>query len=139
MKKITLAILAINAVVAVVATARPNPILPVRVPELEKVKVLEITQTANLMPGPGPRGRSINTRIEVEVMSNGCTGDKDFNLEVVNTVKGQSLKILRLHPDACEAVAHPVVIQFETGELNRGDLYSVYVVNPLPVTTHFVY
>lgn len=55
--------------------------------KLESLLVKEVHQSGNLMPGPGP-ARPIQSQIQVEVMSNGCTNAADFKINVMTARSG---------------------------------------------------
>lgn len=69
-----------------------------------------ITATGNMMPGSGPRGAVAIALLEVT--STGCTKAGSYKVVAIQTsTKSQSIKITRVTPDFCEAVAHRIEIE----------------------------
>lgn len=97
----------------------------------EPVLVKEIRQTANLMPTIGPVGHPVRSTLEVDVLSGGCTSGKDFKVSVHKKFDGQSLEIVRIHPDLCEATLHRKTVSLETEELGLSSRSPIQIVNPL--------
>lgn len=104
----------------------------------EHVLVKEITQRANLMPGPGPRP-PVYTTIAAEVTSNGCTDADDFRVNVRSTRSGQMLSIIRVNPDPCDMVAVSKTIELQTTDALLSSHSPILLVNPLRVDERVVY
>ncbi|MBI1861869.1 MAG: hypothetical protein HYR96_13225 [Deltaproteobacteria bacterium] len=131
MKNALVGFMVVNGALALVASAAPAQ-------KLEQLNVQSITQTANLMPGPGP-ARPIYSKLQVEVVSTGCTRGADFRVTVKKTGDEQFVTIRRMSPDLCEVVAHPDTIEIETTALLNSQNLPVHIVNPMRVETHFVH
>lgn len=130
MKNVLMGFVILNAIVAGIASAKTVG--------SEALTVVAITQSGNLMPGPGPR-RPIRSRIEADVSSGGCTSSADFTVRVKVTQKDQTLTIVRVKPDACEAIVRPVRVEIDTTALLNSHQFPVRIANPLLVETHFVH
>ncbi len=134
MKRLVNAFLVVNAAVAAIASADL-----VETRRYEELTVLSVRQTGNLMPGPGP-ARKIHSRLEVEVLSTGCTRVEDFKLVVGRPSSNrQTLSIIRTKPDLCEVVSHPKTLEFETTALANANSTPIQILNPLRVETRFVH
>lgn len=96
----------------------------------EPVLIKELRQKANLMP-PVESDRPIYTTLEVDVLSTGCTSEKDFQVRVVRTSKEQTLEIFRTRPDLCEVVAHRKTITLETRKLGLTSETPTRIINPV--------
>lgn len=109
------------ALVSVGASARS--LKPVA--RLEEVAGVTITHTVDQMPTrpyPDHTDRDGNvtnewTTVTATVMSNGCTAPDSFQvyLRDVNPVE-QSLEIMRITPDNCRMLAHPISVDLKMPE-----------------------
>lgn len=99
---------------------------------LEAVVVHEVRQFANLMPVIEPdHKRAVRSKLEIEVLSNGCTRAEDFRVDVRRAAKRQILSLVRVKRDMCRAMARPVKIDFETERLALATQLPIQVANPI--------
>ena len=98
---------------------------------LDKVLVKEIRQTVNLMPVVDPGERPTRTRLEVEVISGGCTKARDFEIKANEENGKQTVQIFRIRPDLCEMTPHPITVTLETEKTLDVDHVETSIANPL--------
>jgi hypothetical protein len=113
-------------------TPMPMPIPAAKKIFIEPVLVTEIKQHANLMPGPGP-ARPIDTSLQVNVISTGCTKDSDFEVNVITAGTDQLINIVRVNPDPCDDEAKTITVKIDTTKLALSSSLPIRVANPLLV------
>lgn len=104
----------------------------------EAVRVTNVEQYINLKPpmAPSDSGR-ITTVLTLDVMSNGCTHENDFRVDVQTRGKQQTLKVVRTSPDLCEATPHVKTLQIPAEGI-RAEA-ELYISNPVLIDVRKVY
>lgn len=70
--------------------------------------------------------------VELVVISNGCTSEDDFEIEVNKGFTGQPpyrLTVRRIRPDNCKMTPHPVTLKFSRSDLGLEEPFELHVTN----------
>ncbi len=87
----------------------------------EPVNVVSIVRSGNLMPPVSPG--SLKTTLKLRVASGGCTSAADFAVNVKTTKTIQSLTIVRVNQDVCEAyLPEGAIVEVKVKGLDRKDI-----------------
>lgn len=124
MKKIVLSLVTLFAIQAL---ARPLPY------STETLLVKNIDQYANLMPGPFRPENPYHTTFTVEVMSNGCTDESSFDVQVQQDLGRQLVTIVRTRPDYCRGIQRRIELELTSRNLVSARQKPVQLANPLLV------
>jgi len=104
--------------------------------DLEEVLVTKVKMSGDLMPGSGSPKR-VTTVISFQAMSGGCTDEKSFALKVESSDKAANVSLVRVKPDNCEAMPHPIDLKLSTKEI--APYSGVFVLNPVLAERHYTH
>lgn len=75
--------------------------------------------------------------LSIVVISNGCTSEKDFSMEISSTGNGDQILVSRKKPDLCKAMPRLTTVKLLNPKLTCKGACSFQPVNPVRKPTEF--